>query len=174
MCLCECVCVCVCVSVSMAALCRLCVWGCVWVCVWVCVLPTARAEGCNMTGLWRSGLGSAVHLAERGGGALRGRYMTAVEVQKGDAAPESDVMGVRNTGRNPTFSFSVAWAAGSTTSWVGQCFVQEDGQEVLKTMWLLRSSATSPQENWAAVRIGEDTFHRSPGNVVSEQLRAGA
>uniref|UniRef100_A0A4W3GDR5 Avidin-like n=1 Tax=Callorhinchus milii TaxID=7868 RepID=A0A4W3GDR5_CALMI len=136
--------------------------------------PPPQAEGCNMTGLWRSGLGSAVHLAERGGGALRGRYMTAVEVQKGDAAPESDVMGVRNTGRNPTFSFSVAWAAGSTTSWVGQCFVQEDGQEVLKTMWLLRSSATSPQENWAAVRIGEDTFHRSPGNVVSEQLRAGA
>ena len=42
--------------------------------------------------------------------------------------------------------------AGSCSSWVGQCFPLSDGKRVLKTLWMLRSMALSPADNWKSTR----------------------
>jgi len=40
--------------------------------------------------------------------------------------------------------------ADSITVFTGQCFVDKEGKEVLKTMWLLRSHVDSIQDDWKA------------------------
>ncbi|KAK4816140.1 hypothetical protein QYF61_011533 [Mycteria americana] len=42
--------------------------------------------------------------------------------------------------------------ADSVTVFTGQCFVDEKGREVLKTMWLLRSSVGNIMDDWKATR----------------------
>ncbi|XP_072339327.1 avidin-related protein 1-like [Scyliorhinus torazame] len=125
--------------------------------------PGILAGGCNMTGFWRNDLGSVFYLSEAQNFRLNGQYLTAVEAAREEAGPEkqAQVIGIRSNGKEPTFSMSTAWAGGSITSWVGQCLILEGGQQVLKTTWLLRSPATSLQEDWKATRIGQDTFHQT-------------
>lgn len=48
----------------------------------------------------------------------------------------------------PSTSYPVP--ADSTTVFTGQCFVDEDGKEVLKTMWLLRSRVDKIKDDWKA------------------------
>ena len=40
--------------------------------------------------------------------------------------------------------------ADSVTVFTGQCFVDEEGKEILKTMWLLRSHVDSIKDDWKA------------------------
>ncbi|GCB69875.1 hypothetical protein scyTo_0010655, partial [Scyliorhinus torazame] len=133
----------------------------------LCCFPlkvsVVSAGGCNMTGFWRNDLGSVFYLSEARNFRLNGQYLTAVEAAREEAGPEkqAQVIGIRSNGKEPTFSMSTAWAGGSITSWVGQCLILEGGQQVLKTTWLLRSPATSLQEDWKATRIGQDTFHQT-------------
>ncbi|XP_059579549.1 avidin [Alligator mississippiensis] len=42
--------------------------------------------------------------------------------------------------------------AGATTAFVGQCFVDSDGEETLRTAWLLREEAAAAREDWKATR----------------------
>ncbi|XP_067860644.1 avidin-related protein 4/5-like [Heptranchias perlo] len=132
--------------------------------------PGILAGSCNITGSWRNDLGSVFYLSETNHFVLSGRYLTAVETARDEAGPrrQAQVIGIRNKGKEPTFSMSTAWAGGSITSWVGQCLMLEDGQQVLKTMWLLRSPATSLQEDWKSTRIGQDTFHRTSGDILPD------
>ncbi|XP_006635407.2 avidin-like isoform X2 [Lepisosteus oculatus] len=129
--------------------------------VWtLCVEGT----GCNMTGVWVSDLGSVLKLAVLEDSELRGLLTSSVETVKGAAGSmrQGNVQGILNRGPRPSFAFSVAWDGGSTSSWVGQCFVQEDGRRVLKTLWMLRSFALSSVDNWKSTRMGEDTFYSVP------------
>ncbi|PKU38550.1 avidin-like [Limosa lapponica baueri] len=50
--------------------------------------------------------------------------------------------------------------ADSITVFTGQCFVDEDGREVLKTMWLLRSRVDNVKDDWKATRVGINVFTR--------------
>ncbi|XP_010129355.1 PREDICTED: avidin-like, partial [Buceros rhinoceros silvestris] len=53
----------------------------------------------------------------------------------------------------PTFGFTVNWSySDAVTVFTGQCFVDEDGKEILKTMWLLRSQVDSMKDDWEATR----------------------
>ncbi|XP_055510009.1 avidin [Leucoraja erinacea] len=133
------------------------------------VVPGISAGRCNMTGTWWNVLGSTFYLSEAENSSLRGRYQTAVEAAAGEAGPDglAPVIGIRHSGREPTFSMSTVWAGGSITSWVGQCLMQEDGNQVLKTMWLLRSPVASLEEDWKSTRVGQDTFYRIAKDVLS-------
>ncbi|XP_059804963.1 avidin-related protein 1-like [Hypanus sabinus] len=135
------------------------------------VLPGISAGRCNMTGIWWNSLGSFFHLSEARNLSLSGRYRTAVEAAVGEAGADrqAPVFGIRHGGREPTFTMSVAWAGGSITSWVGQCLMLEDGHQILKTTWLLRSPVSSLQDVWQSTRIGEDTFHQATGDVLSKE-----
>ncbi|KFO89742.1 Avidin, partial [Buceros rhinoceros silvestris] len=60
-----------------------------------------------------------------------------------------------NQKSHPTFGFTVNWSfSDSVTVFTGQCFcfVDEDGEEILKTMWLLRSQVDSMKDDWKATR----------------------
>ncbi|XP_026799749.3 avidin [Pangasianodon hypophthalmus] len=115
--------------------------------------------GCNVTGEWHSELGSQLQLSAAGP-EVRGVYRTAVESARGAAGPsrEARVVGVISDGPQPTIAFSVLWAKGSCTTWVGQCFILPGGVQVLKTLWMLRSAAESSMDNWDNTRLGEDQF----------------
>ncbi|EOA93069.1 Avidin, partial [Anas platyrhynchos] len=42
--------------------------------------------------------------------------------------------------------------ADSTTVFTGQCFVDIEGKEILKGMWLLQSHANSIKDDWKATK----------------------
>ncbi|XP_064592068.1 avidin-like [Zonotrichia leucophrys gambelii] len=46
------------------------------------------------------------------------------------------------------------------TVFTGQCFVDKDGKEVLKTMWLLRLHSEDLANDWKATLVGYNTFWR--------------
>ncbi|NXN82474.1 AVID protein, partial [Bombycilla garrulus] len=55
----------------------------------------------------------------------------------------------------PTFSFTVNWKLRGTTQttvFLGQCYVDINGEETLHALWLLRQAADSPTEDWKASR----------------------
>ncbi|KAK2823120.1 hypothetical protein Q7C36_019720 [Tachysurus vachellii] len=114
---------------------------------------------CNVTGEWRSELGSRLHLSAVGT-EVRGVYRTAVESSFGAAGPnrEAKVVGVISDGPQTTIAFSVLWAKGSCATWVGQCFPVPGGGQVLNTLWMLRSAVMSSADNWDSTRMGEDRF----------------
>uniref|UniRef100_A0A4W5M696 Uncharacterized protein n=1 Tax=Hucho hucho TaxID=62062 RepID=A0A4W5M696_9TELE len=117
-------------------------------------LPTAQAIPCNVTGVWRNELGSVLDI-EAVGSELRGLYQSAVETAPGVTGPEQQakLLGViSNRGLQNSVAFSVLWEAGSCSSWVGQCFQLADGKRVLKTLWMLRSVASCPADNWKSTR----------------------
>ncbi|WP_411024394.1 avidin/streptavidin family protein [Salmonella sp. s58760] len=68
------------------------------------------------------------------------------------------MFGVVSNSPQPTIAFSVVWAKGSCTTWVGQCFSLPGGGQVLNTLWMLRSAAQSSVDNWGSTRLGEDRF----------------
>ncbi|NWS08084.1 AVID protein, partial [Motacilla alba] len=109
---------------------------------------------CSLTGQWRNDLGSNMTILEvKENGDFTGKYLTAVS-----ASPlkikESPILGSQRTTnekKDPTFGFTVHWNfTDSITVFTGQCFVDEHGKEVLKTMWLLRSHAEQPIDDWKA------------------------
>ncbi|KAI5624532.1 avidin precursor, partial [Silurus asotus] len=108
---------------------------------------------CNVTGEWRSELGSHLLLSAVGP-EVRGVYRTAVESVRGAAGLEREakVFGVVSNSPQPTIAFSVVWAKGSCTTWVGQCFSLPGGGQVLNTLWMLRSAAQSSVDNWGSTR----------------------
>ncbi|XP_036451409.1 avidin [Colossoma macropomum] len=118
-----------------------------------------QAMRCNVTGQWKSEQGSMLQLTSTGP-EVRGVYHTAVETAFGASGHnrESKVVGVVGDGPQPAVAFSVLWAKGSCSSWVGQCFLLPGGGQVLKTLWMLRSVAESSLDNWESTRLGEDQF----------------
>uniref|UniRef100_A0A8D0GUJ7 Avidin n=1 Tax=Sphenodon punctatus TaxID=8508 RepID=A0A8D0GUJ7_SPHPU len=139
----------------------------VLLCLLVATSP-AVAGSCNITGIWLNSLGSVLQLTTTEGNMIRGAFTTTVEESTGAAGSSmlGNVFGVRSASAEPTVAFSVLWAGGSVCTWAGQCFWKQN-QQVLKTIWLLRSSVGSEAENWAATRIGEDSFYK-----VADQPRA--
>nr|XP_033818000.1 avidin-like [Geotrypetes seraphini] len=126
----------------------------------VALFFTAEASICNITGTWQNDLGSILKLSLDRGMFIEGSFHTMVETSKGSAGSTktSKVTGLQNAGDEPTFAFSALWDGGSVSTWAGQCFGKSDAQ-VLKTIWLLRSSVSSTVKNWKATRIGEDIFY---------------
>ncbi|XP_066507756.1 avidin [Hoplias malabaricus] len=121
--------------------------------------PNKHLTHCNVTGHWRSDLGSMLMLTS-GGLELRGVLHTSVETEQGASGQsrEAKVFGVVGDGHQPTVAFSVLWGKGSCSAWVGQCFLLPGGGQVLKTLWMLRSTAESYLDNWESTRLGEDQF----------------
>ncbi|NXF85792.1 AVID protein, partial [Eubucco bourcierii] len=98
-------------------------------------------------------------------GNFGGSYHTAVTVtsNKIQVSPLQGSQHHPKKNSQPTFGFSVNWSfSGSFTVFTGQCFVDENGNEVLKTMWLLRSDVDKIQDDWKATRVGINVFTRVP------------
>ncbi|KAJ1108854.1 hypothetical protein NDU88_006224 [Pleurodeles waltl] len=124
------------------------------------------SDQCNLTGVWENDLGSQMTFSKVDKeGLLTGSYQTAVSVS-GDPVNTSPLVGYQQKNNQnadgPTFGFTVKWAStATTTSFGGQCFVDQNGKEVLKTMWLLRDHAEKYNEDWKATRVGTNVFTRA-------------
>ncbi|XP_070599823.1 avidin-like [Erythrolamprus reginae] len=122
------------------------------------------AAKCVLSGRWVSDQGSKMVISDSGNsGVFSGSYMTAMTTTDAVIRP-SPLQGVQHPvarRAQPTFGFTVNWSfTESTTVFVGQCFLDADGVEHLKTTWLLREEVGSVAEDWAATRVGTDTFYR--------------
>ncbi|XP_056370680.1 avidin-like [Oenanthe melanoleuca] len=132
----------------------------------VCVAPAERK--CLLSGSWQSDTGSrmVVFTLEKDN-RFSGFYLP------GPAAGSSELLtsplegSQQDTGLapQPTFSFTVNWrlldsGAARTTVFLGQCYVDTNGEETLHALWLLREANDSPAEDWKATRIGTSIFTR--------------
>ncbi|XP_069482779.1 avidin-like [Ambystoma mexicanum] len=123
------------------------------------------SQKCNLAGVWENELGSQVAISKVDtDGLLTGSYNTAVSVS-GKPVSTSPLSGYQqksdqNPG-GPTFGFTVNWTSTeTTTAFAGQCFMDQNGKEVLKTMWLLRDRVEGATEDWKATRVGTNVFAR--------------
>ncbi|NWZ81736.1 AVID protein, partial [Poecile atricapillus] len=109
---------------------------------------------CSLTGRWVNDLGSNMTIMTVNvNGDFAGVYYTAVSdtTKKIKLSPLLGSQHQPNLLKQPTFGFTVHWTfSDSITVFTGQCFVDEDGKEVLKTMWLLRSHADKRRDDWNA------------------------
>ncbi|NXU23010.1 AVID protein, partial [Thalassarche chlororhynchos] len=128
------------------------------------VAPSLPARKCVLTGKWVNDLGSNMTIeAVNGKGNFNGYYYTAVTATT-NKIRESPLLGSQhhtNQKSQPTFGFTVHWNfSDSVTVFTGQCFVDEEGKEILKTMWLLRSYVDNIKNDWKATRVGINVFTR--------------
>ncbi|NXW60132.1 AVID protein, partial [Eurystomus gularis] len=111
---------------------------------------------CNLTGWWKNDLGSKMHVyAVDSQGNFSGEYYTAVSSAQKPIKP-SPLLGSQHLDEDGqcTFGFTVNWKkfSDSTAVFVGQCFAEDCGEEVLQTSWLLREKVDSLPNNWKATR----------------------
>ncbi|XP_009469879.1 PREDICTED: avidin-like [Nipponia nippon] len=122
------------------------------------------ARKCNLQGLWRNELGSNMTLSALGtAGTFSGSYHTAVTATNKQilVSPLQGAQQHPGDKGHPTFGFTVQWQfADSTTAFVGQCFVDRRGKEMLETVWLLREEVPSHRDAWKATRVGTSVFTR--------------
>ncbi|XP_013037251.1 avidin-like [Anser cygnoides] len=126
--------------------------------------PGLSAEKCVLTGRWTNDLGSNMTIgAVNTKGEFTGTYHTAVTATTNEIklSPLKGNQHSTNQKSQPTFGFTVNWSfSDANTVFTGQCFVDKDGKEVLKTMWLLRSHVDSINDDWKATRVGTNVFTR--------------
>ncbi|XP_050799690.1 avidin-like isoform X1 [Gopherus flavomarginatus] len=137
-------------------------------------LSTSSEKKCILSGAWQNELGSNMTIfAVNKAGQFSGLYLTAVSAAKKPILV-SPINGSQHIDslEQPTFGFTVKWTfSDSTTVFVGQCFVDDHGEETLQTMWLLREKAKSAENNWNATMVGTNIFTRIKGQKVSESMR---
>ncbi|NWH86124.1 AVID protein, partial [Aegithalos caudatus] len=114
------------------------------------------AKKCSLTGTWVNDLGSNMTIETmNASGDFAGTYHTAVSATS-NKIKVSPLLGSQHPSNHlnqPTFGFTVNWSfLESITVFTGQCFVDDDGKEVLKTMWLLRSHVEDIKNDWKATR----------------------
>ncbi|XP_074788257.1 avidin-like [Athene noctua] len=119
---------------------------------------------CMLTGRWINDLGSNMTIGDLNRkGEFAGSYHTAVTATTNEiqVSPLQGSQHRTNQKSQPTFGFTVNWKfSDSITVFTGQCFVDDDGKEVLKTMWLLRSRVDNISDDWKATRVGINIFTR--------------
>ncbi|XP_077202770.1 avidin-like [Paroedura picta] len=119
---------------------------------------------CTLAGMWVNDLGSRMVISPANeAGAFSGSYLTAVTASN-EAIVESPLLGAQHhpdQRAQPTFSFLVLWKfTATTTAFVGQCFVDEAGDETLETLWLLRKEAPTRGQDWQSTLVGKNVFTR--------------
>ena len=115
----------------------------------------AKGAPASVTGKWVNEYGSSAEFIVSGN-SLSGRY-----VSKAGGALEGSISGYIS---GDIVAFSVLWpaAAGSITSWVGQ-IVEDEGTEILKTLWYLVTNIPDDKEReglWTSIYAGADEFRR--------------
>ncbi|NXK46340.1 AVID protein, partial [Chauna torquata] len=128
-----------------------------------CVSPAERK--CQLSGVWRNEQDSLMEIsALANDGGFQGQYLTRVTLAGGcpRVSPLKGAQQQPSEAAGPTFAFTVRWDtfSNATTTFVGQCFVDTSGREMLSTTWLLREAVGSLEEDWKATRVGRNVFTR--------------
>ncbi|NXJ86789.1 AVID protein, partial [Trogon melanurus] len=97
---------------------------------------------CVLTGDWINDLGSNMTIGEVDEkGVFSGFYNTSVKDTPNPIriSPPLGYKNLINKNGQPTFGFTINWNFRDfITVFVGQCFVDDTGEEFLRTKWLLR------------------------------------
>ncbi|KAM9138031.1 avidin-like [Pangshura tecta] len=139
-------------------------------------LSTSSERKCVLSGSWRSSVGCKMFVSELSeAGAFSGSYLSAAMAPKADHQ-SSHLHGLQHGAsptEQPTFGFTVKWRFSDFTSvFVGQCFVDDQGEETLQTMWLLRQEVGFPGTDWKAIRVGTNVFTRIKGQNIGKSMRS--
>ncbi|KFQ86926.1 Avidin, partial [Phoenicopterus ruber ruber] len=109
---------------------------------------------CVLTGRWINDLGSNMTIeAVNKKGEFIGSYHTAVTATTNETcmSPLQGSQHCTNQKRQPTFGFIVNWSFSvSTTTFVGQCFVDKDSKEIVRTAWIMQDEVDSLEDDWKA------------------------
>ncbi|KAF1502286.1 Avidin, partial [Eudyptula minor] len=107
---------------------------------------------CVLTGHWINDLGSNMTItAVNGKGDFTRSYLVTASTNEVWVSLLQGSQHRMNQKSQPTFGFTINWSfSDSVTVFTGQCFVDKEGKEVLKTMWLLRSHMDSIKNDWKA------------------------
>ncbi|XP_068857941.1 avidin-like [Aphelocoma coerulescens] len=112
---------------------------------------SCSTKNCILTGHWVNDLGSNMIITNMNAkGDFTGIYCTAVSatLKKTEESPLQGFQHLPNMLSQSTFGFTIHWSfSESVTVFTGQCFVDDDGKEVLKTMWLLRPHTDKLRNN---------------------------
>ncbi|NXA44954.1 AVID protein, partial [Nothocercus julius] len=106
---------------------------------------------CVLMGFWINNQGSnmTINLVNDKGkfsSLTATRNETKISPLQGSQHPKKKV-------NQPTFGFTINWSFSDATAvFVGQCFVDTGGKEVLATTWLLREPVGSLEDDWEATR----------------------
>ncbi|XP_074852025.1 avidin-like [Carettochelys insculpta] len=129
---------------------------------------TFSERKCVLSGSWKSSLGcTMVVSALNEAGEFSGSYLPARLAPKAGTL-QSPLHGCQHQAgwpEQPTFGFTIKWQFSesppdSMTVFVGQCFLDDKGEESLHTTWLLREEVRGPSNDWRATRVGTNTFTR--------------
>lgn len=94
-------------------------------------------------------------------GALSGDYTTLVG-SSGSGSLSKPIVGQAH---GDQMVFYVDWWPYSMTAWSGQLLTGRDGKEVLETVWTNTkdvSDGEEPNDGWAGLRTGGDSFSKQP------------
>ncbi|XP_031952226.1 avidin-like [Corvus moneduloides] len=111
--------------------------------------PVLSSLQCILTGRWVNDLGSNMTITNvNAKSVFTGIYYTSATMKKTEESPLQGFQHLPNLLSQPTFGFTIHWSfSDSITVFTGQCFVDDNGKEVLKTMWLLRPHADKLKNN---------------------------
>ncbi|XP_029598569.1 avidin-related protein 4/5 [Salmo trutta] len=120
----------------------------------------------DLSGDWKNELGSLMTLKfEPNSSAFSGTYRSYVGEVHPNVTKElyEPLVGFYNNLKEPqmpTIAFCISWGSvGSCTAFTGQYF-NDNGKEVIKSTWILRSSEPSLVDDWEGTRVGTNTFCR--------------
>ncbi|XP_015681313.1 avidin-like [Protobothrops mucrosquamatus] len=110
----------------------------------------------SLTGRWVNDLNSTTETnSVTNTGVSSGVYTTAVSASDNPIRP-SPLQVIQHQCPQPTFDFTVNWNFNYTAT-----HYLENGEEQLKTTWLLRAEVESAADDWGATRVGSSTFYRT-------------
>ncbi|XP_015684130.1 avidin-related protein 2-like, partial [Protobothrops mucrosquamatus] len=117
---------------------------------------------CSLAGTWKSDLGSTMKInSVRDMGVFSGTFNI---IPHNNPIQNSlfPLQGIQHQGRQPTFGFTVSgfFYGPIVAVFVGQCLVDGNGKEQLRTTWLFRKHVKSAAEDWGATRVERSTFYR--------------
>ncbi|NWI11106.1 AVID protein, partial [Crypturellus soui] len=107
---------------------------------------------CDLRGLWRNKQELLMEIwAPWDDGSFQGKYLMQVSLSSGCicACPLRGAQQDLGEVAQPTFGFTVCWErfSNATAVFVGQCFVDTGGKEVLVIAWLLREPVGSLEDD---------------------------
>jgi Avidin family len=124
----------------------------------------------DIKGTWYNELHSTMTIAEVSNGQIKGTYTTAVSATA-CAQGAFELIGRTDTDSGGEgLGFVVSWKndgsdCESVTAWSGQAQTI-NGEESIVAYWLL-TVESSPDEDWYATHVGQDTFTRTPPSPES-------
>ena len=115
----------------------------------------------DFSGVWKNQRESTMDIRQDSAGKISGEYTTIV----GSDGTSSLTKPIVGQAHGDQIVFYVDWWPYSMTSWTGQLLTQRSGSEVLETVWTNTkdvSDSTEPNDGWAGLRTGGDSFTRVP------------